>query len=140
MLLTQTAEYALRAMSCLAEERALVLSSDQLSQQAAIPRHYVSKVMRQLVVAGLVTARRGRGGGFRLVRAPEHVTFAEVIEAVGGKLDPDRCAFGHDRCNASDPCPLHDSYIELQAVFNEWASRTTLDRAAAHLPDHREST
>ena len=69
VIVNQTAEYALRAMASLARADG-ALTAEELSAQASVPVHYLAKVMRQLVVAGLVSARRGRGGGFRLARSP----------------------------------------------------------------------
>ena len=135
MQLSATAEYALRAMACLVNADGETLTSDDLASLAGIPSHYVSKVMRQLVVANLVDARRGRGGGFRLTRSPGDITYAEVLAAVGGLADPDRCAFGHDSCNPDRPCPLHPAWTRLQVAFDQWAEQSTLDDALQPLDD-----
>lgn len=127
VLLNQTVEYALRAMACLAgADPDELTTAEDLAEQAAIPSHYVSKVMRQLVVAGLVRGKRGRGGGFRLARAPGDIAFVDVIKAVGGWPDPDHCAFGHTRCNPQAPCPLHPTWTHLNDMLEAWARTTTL--------------
>jgi len=67
MLLSQTAEYALRAMAWLA-----TVSGDEpvravdLSSATGIPTHYLSKVLRRLVLANLLESQKGQGGGFSL--------------------------------------------------------------------------
>lgn len=125
MIVNQTAEYALRAMAGLARADGPV-NSETLSEATSVPFHYLSKVMRQLVVAGLVDARRGRGGGFRLARAPSDISFREIIDAVNGWPDPDHCAYGHAQCNAVNPCPLHPTWTRLNDAMNLWAATTTL--------------
>ncbi|MBW2295571.1 MAG: Rrf2 family transcriptional regulator, partial [Deltaproteobacteria bacterium] len=67
MVLSQTAEYALRAMAWLATAptREPVRAKD-LSVATGIPSHYLSKVMRRLVLAGLLISQKGQGGGFLL--------------------------------------------------------------------------
>lgn len=130
MLLSQTAEHALRAMACLAQAAPDMLNSGALAAQAQIPGHYVSKVMRQLVVAGLVEARKGRSGGFRLAHAPADITFASILEAVGDQVVSDRCAFGLSACNLDNPCPLHPAWRGLKEVFEGWARSTTLADAS----------
>ena len=128
MELTQTAEYALRAMAYLAlldgSARAPALD---LSRGTGIPAAYLSKVMRRLVLAGLVTSQKGHGGGFSLARAPAKVRFSDILAAAGYDLLPDRCAFGWGRCNPTHPCPLHPAWSRLNEQFNGWASTTTLD-------------
>ncbi len=132
MIISQTGEYALRAMARLAQEArgGEVLNSESLAQQTKIPTHYVSKVMRQLVLAGLVEARRGHGGGFRLARDPADVSFHDILAAVGEDRTDPPCVFGFDRCDASAPCPLHGSWSRLKASYVEWARTTTLAEVA----------
>ena len=127
MLMTQTAEYALRAMACLANvgpDRPL--RSKELAEAAHIPSHYVSKVMRRLVVASLVSSKRGHGGGFSLARRPDQITFLEVLEATDHFVETRRCAFGMGDCDSADPCPLHPAWVELNTCMGEWARKTTL--------------
>jgi len=125
VIVNQTAEYALRAMASLSRAEG-ALTTEDLSTQASVPLHYLAKVMRQLVVAGLIDARRGRGGGFRLARAPKDITFREIIDAVNGWPDPERCAYGQARCNPRNPCPLHPTWTNLNESMARWASTTTL--------------
>jgi Rrf2 family iron-sulfur cluster assembly transcriptional regulator len=127
MLLTQTAEYALRAMATLATlAPGEAIRAVDLAEKTGIPVHYLSKVMRRLVVQRLVTSRKGHGGGFALGRPPNKITFEEIL-----KVDPyfestTQCAFGWGNCNNSNPCPLHSTWSELKDAFHNWASTTTL--------------
>lgn len=129
MLLNQTAEYAFRAMAYLASRPDLdqAVPSAELSEAANIPSHYVSKVMRRLVVARLVSSQRGHGGGFRLLKAPKDIVFADILRATD--LDPmdQRCAFGFGECDGQKPCVLHPAWSQLKECFNGWAESTTLD-------------
>lgn len=133
MLINQTSEYALRGMAVLAirwpDTR---ITAADISEQAHIPFHYVSKVMRKMVKAGLVEAQRGHGGGFRLSRPPEEITLLQVLEATDFELDAARCAFGFGNCDPNDPCPLHPAFSSLNASFANWAATTRLSSVEAH--------
>ena len=124
--LTQTAEYALRAMAWIALEspRDPVLARD-LSTGTRIPSQYLSKILRRLVLAGILESRKGRGGGFTLARPPDRIFFKEVLAAVDAYPREDRCAFGWGACDPARPCPLHESWSRMSSGFREWASRTT---------------
>lgn len=127
MLLNQTAEYALRAMAYLVTEGdGRRVASEELHTEARIPRHYVSKVMRRLVVAELVTSQRGHGGGFGLAKPAEQIRFIHILDAADYTAQKDHCAFGLGRCNAEAPCALHPAYQELTRRFRQWAMSTTL--------------
>jgi len=127
MLLSQTAEYALRAVVWLAAhgEEGPVRASD-LSGATGIPVHYLAKILRRLVLAGVLTSQKGQGGGFSLARPPQEIRFLDVLEAVDAYPSEERCAFGWGDCNAADPCPMHPSWSRLAEAVKEWAHSTTL--------------
>jgi Rrf2 family transcriptional regulator, iron-sulfur cluster assembly transcription factor len=127
MLLPQTAEYALRAMACLAAvPSGQGMRAKDLSEASNVPAPYLSKILRRLVVEGLLLSQKGHHGGFALARAPSEITFLQVLHAADFEPDANRCSFGWGMCDAISPCPLHDAYSVLKGEFIEWAARTTL--------------
>lgn len=127
VILSQTAIYSLRALAVLkAIESGASLSGPLLSERTGVPRDYLAKVMRQLVRAGIVTGQRGKGGGFRLARAPDRVRLIDVFEAVDTELALGRCAFGLGACNKRHPCVLHGVWSQFQERVGGWANDTTL--------------
>src|SRR5262245_25949627 len=101
---SQTAEYALRALACLATSTEPLRALD-LGERTQVPVHYLSKVLRRLVGARLLVSQKGHRGGFVLARAPRQIRFIDVLEAVGEAPVAGRCAFGWERCDANHPCP-----------------------------------
>ncbi len=131
-MLSQTAIYALRAMACLATlPRDTSVRAKDLSGFTGVPPHYLSKIMRRLVLAGLLDSQKGHGGGFKLSRPTDEITFAEILRATDGMLTPEVCAFGWGRCSGESPCPLHPSWSRLLEAFDSWTGDTTLAEAAA---------
>jgi Rrf2 family protein len=127
LLLSQTAEYALRVMTVLArQEPGESLLGADLSLETGIPREYLSKILRRLVLAGLLESRKGRGGGFALVSPAAKLTFKDVLTAVDAYPRDDRCAFGWGSCDKSKACPLHASWSRMNAYFLRWAEESTL--------------
>ncbi len=126
MHLSQTAEYALRALTWLTLHGDGPVRAGDLARTTNIPAAYLSKLLRRLVSAGLLSARKGHGGGFTLARAPSEIRFADVLEAVDDLHDDQRCAFGQVRCDEANPCPLHPAWAELRASMRVWAGKRTL--------------
>ena len=127
MVLSQTAEYALRAAAWLAvHPDETPIRSRDLSERTAIPAPYLAKILRRLVVAGVLESRKGVGGGFGLARAPSEIPFVEVLAAVDAYPTENLCVFGWGACNASDPCPLHPAWVQMSDAFSAWATTTTL--------------
>lgn len=118
---SQTAEYALRAMACLAM-CPCVLTTPMLAEQARVPVNYLAKVLQLLATARLVEGRRGVGGGYRLARAPEAISLLQVLEAVDEIDKPSRCA----RPSGKVACPLHRTMEEAVRAFKGVFAHVTL--------------
>lgn len=126
MLLNQTAVYGLRAMAVLAGlPPGGSINAADLSERTGVPRQYLSKVMRKLVVHRLVRGQRGRGGGFSLRRPPGDIRLAEVLQALDLEFGGG-CAFGFAQCDASNPCALHPLWSRMQAGMQQLAGDHTL--------------
>ncbi len=127
MYLTQTAEYALRTMAQLAvvplDE---LVTAKELSERTLVPIHYQSKLLRRLVVAGLLKSQKGHSGGFSLAKEPHQIRLADVLDAVDASFDENRCGFGWGDCDPAKPCPLHPVWGQLAESCTDWAQRRTL--------------
>lgn len=131
-MLPQTIEYGLRAMAYLASRGSVdeVRAAD-IASAANIPRHYVAKLLRRLVVADLLVSQRGRGGGFSLSRPASEIRFIDIMRALDFEVSSNHCAFGYDRCRKTNPCPLHGAWDRLKGALLEWGETTTLAEAGA---------
>ncbi len=76
-------DYAVRALSYLAAQASVrVVGSKEIAEKQDIPLHYLSKIMKDLVGAGLVKSHVGCKGGFSLARPANMITLKQVYEAV----------------------------------------------------------
>ena len=62
------------------------ISIQEVGARQGIPARYLEHIFQRLRRAGLISARRGPGGGYQLDRAASEITLADVIEAVQGTL------------------------------------------------------
>ncbi|MEM9166942.1 MAG: Rrf2 family transcriptional regulator [Planctomycetota bacterium] len=88
MILSQTAEYALRATAALASTGDRLVPTAELAKLADVPMPYLAKVLQQLAGADLIRGRRGVGGGYALNRAHEDISLFDVISAVSAVRMP----------------------------------------------------
>jgi Rrf2 family protein len=124
-MFSQTVEYALRAMmhlACIPMDA--TLNSETLAERTQVPKGYLSKIMRDLVVAGLVTARRGPSGGFALARDADAVSILDVVNAVDRIERIRTCPLGNPA--HIKLCPLHQRLDDALANIEREFSRTTL--------------
>ncbi len=81
-MLSQSVEYALRAVVHLASRDPDPLTTDAIAQATLVPKAYLAKVLQQLVRGGVVRSQRGLGGGMTLGKSPEVLTILEIVNAV----------------------------------------------------------
>ena len=84
-MLTRAGTMALRALVELARQPELQLSGPELARRQGLPQPKLEQVLLQLRQAGLVEARRGRCGGYRLCRSSAQIHLHQVLDAVGGR-------------------------------------------------------
>lgn len=119
-IITQSTEYALRALVFLAANRDHAFPANVLSSRTGVPAHYLGKVLQGLVRTGLLTARRGPGGGFRLAFPPEEITVLDIVNALDPIEHVQRCPLGRDP-QGGILCPLHqhleDAIVGVENAF-----------------------
>ena len=81
-MISQTAQYALRAVVCLAIHPEGSLTVGQLATMTRVSPEYLSKVMQTLVRADLVTSKPGKTGGFSLKVPAERLSMLTIVEAI----------------------------------------------------------
>jgi Rrf2 family transcriptional regulator, nitric oxide-sensitive transcriptional repressor len=117
-MLSQTAEYALRAVVWLAGNAGAPATTDRIARATKVPADYLSKVMQLLGRGGLVEARRGRHGGFTLLRPAATITALEVVNAVDPVRRIARCPLGR-KAHRHELCPLHRRLDSAAALVEE---------------------
>jgi Rrf2 family protein len=134
MQIPRKIEYALRAMIHLADNPDCIARGTEIARQEQIPKYYLEKVVRDLMRRGLVRARRGPGGGYQLARAPETISFRDIIEAVEGPITLNVCVDGSSSCNLQPTCRMFRVWEEGQRVLLDVFSHTTLRQVASSRP------
>ncbi len=129
MTLTTKARYAARIMVCLARrgENGPV-SRYEIGDAEGISPDYVEQILTMLRAKGLVRSHRGRKGGFSLVRDPEKITLAEVLEAVEGPITLAPCIGG--TCDRESDCPSCGVWREAAEKMNRFFGDTTIGKMA----------
>jgi len=135
-MLSKTAEYALRAVACLAGGDGSPASADSLAAKTQVPRRYLHRVLGELADADLVRSRPGPGGGYELTRDSSAITILDVVNAVDPVERIRECPLGlpsHQRL-----CPLHSAldrvYAEAEAAFRSVTMRELLESTSGIRP------
>lgn len=125
-------DYGVLILSAMALAPQQRVSSVQLAQTHGLPQPVVSKVMKQLVHAGLLCSFRGARGGYGLARSPHKISIAEVIEALEGPIAITECVEkGVTSCRHVHDCNAGAAWSRISAVVRRALERVTLAQMAA---------
>lgn len=136
-MLSQTTEYALRAVVALAGAGEQPLTTAEIAARTRVPPSYLSKVLQTLGQAGLITASRGRHGGYRLGRPAGVICMLEVVNAVEPLARIRECPLG--RPDHTTLCPLHRRIDDAAAATERQLAATTLEDLTRPVPGHPEA-
>jgi Rrf2 family protein len=129
-MISQTVEYALRAVVYLAGQAPSARTTDEVAAATKVPKAYLSKVLQGLARAGVVQSRRGIGGGVALVKTPEALTILEVVNAVEPVGRISSCPLGLES-HGVRLCPLHRRLDDALAAVERAFGTTTLAEVLA---------
>jgi Rrf2 family protein len=127
-MISQRAKYALRALIALAKVApgdSLAIGDIAASQK--IPKKFLEQILLDLKRHGILASRRGKEGGYLLLKTAREVTFGEVLRLVDGPLAPLPCLskIAYRRCGDCQD----EAACEIRKVFSSVAleSRNVLD-------------
>jgi Rrf2 family protein len=119
-------DYAIRAMAELANAPPGSVKSETIANAQAIPRNFLENILLDLRHSELVTSQRGADGGYRLGRAPEEISVADIIRAVEGPIATIRGVRPEEIEYEGAAAALRDTWIELRAAMREVLEETSL--------------
>ncbi|MBN8993747.1 MAG: Rrf2 family transcriptional regulator [Rhizobiales bacterium] len=91
-MISQKAKYAIKALACLAEAGfRSSLQIEEIATAASLPRKFLEHILLDLKRNGIVASRRGRAGGYALVKRPEEITIGQILRAIDGPIAPLPC-------------------------------------------------
>lgn len=130
-MVSQSSEYSLRAVLCLAgQPGGTALTTQQIAERSNIPAGYLAKLLQVLGRAGIVASQRGLNGGFSLAIAPEKLTLLDIVRTVECSRRITTCPAGNPRHDIQ-LCPLHRRLDAAAATVEELLKSTTIAQVMA---------
>lgn len=122
-MISQKAKYALRALVALArapQGQPLVIS--EIARTQRIPKKFLEQILLDLKHQGLLDSRRGKGGGYVLLKPANRIAYGEVLRIIDGPVAPLPCLSitAYRKCT---DC-LDEGTCETRKVFAQVADQT----------------
>jgi Rrf2 family transcriptional regulator, nitric oxide-sensitive transcriptional repressor len=124
-MLSQTVEYALRAVVQLASIAPKASTTADLAVVTQVPPAYLAKVLQELVKAGIIASQRGASGGVMLARSAEKLTILDIVDATDPIRRIKSCPLDLVT-HGTKLCPLHRRLDAALAQVEHAFRSTTL--------------
>ena len=134
--ITKLTDYAVLVLADMVRPDGEARAASDVSENTRIPQPTVSKVLKLLARAGLVVSERGKNGGYRLSRAPDSISVAEIVDAVEGPIAVTECsAVQRGCCDLEGHCPTETNWVRINDAIRQALRGITLsDMARPNLP------
>ena len=139
LALPQTAEYALRAVSYIAEhEHAGPVPVPAIAAALGAPQNYLSKILHQLGARAVLRSVRGARGGYCLGMRADRLHLAMIVEPFLAATE-NRCIMGRTRCRDDAPCGAHWRWKEVKDTARAFFADLTVADLLAGAPMTRST-
>jgi Rrf2 family protein len=124
-MISQSVEYALRAIVTIAQNAGRVCTAKELAEFTRVPPSYLPKLLQALSRGGIVSGQRGPHGGFQLLQKPEDLTLWHVVNAIEPFQRIHECPLGM-KSHSGQLCPLHSNLDHAMATVEELFRKMTV--------------
>jgi len=128
MFLSKSFGYALRGILYIAamhdEQRKVQIG--EIATKLSVPKHFLGKIMQQIVKAGLIKSTKGPYGGFFLTDETLATPVIRLVEITDGMEQFSMCILKLKYCNGSDPCPLHYKMEDVKRNYLNVFTKITI--------------
>ncbi|MEM8984278.1 MAG: Rrf2 family transcriptional regulator [Pseudomonadota bacterium] len=127
MKMTKGVEWAAHTCALLALlPNGAALPGDALAEFLGVPTPYLAKQLQALSRAGIVQAKRGVAGGYRLAQQPDALSLWDVMAAIDGADPAFRCTevrrsgpCGAAAADCKKPCPIAAAFHRAEAGYRQ---------------------
>lgn len=134
-MLSVTSQYALRALAYIAAQGEDSVLGRQIADETGIPKNYLSKILIGLNNAGIVSAARGTGGGYRLTGDPGSIMLDRIVAVFDRDIVNPCCLLGYSRpCSDDNACSAHFAWRDTRAALTCFLAGTSLADISSQQP------
>ncbi len=136
MMFSKACEYGIRAAVYIALQslEGRRVSVTEIAEEIDSPIAFTAKILQQLTRNNIVHSVKGPMGGFDIEREDmDSVKLNMIVKAIDGDKIYMGCGLGLKECNAMQPCPLHDKFVDIRTNLRTMLQNTSLYELATGL-------
>ncbi len=98
MRITSEADYAVRIVYCIASQKEKIGAKD-ISEQIGVSIRFCLKILRKLVMSGILRSYKGADGGYALAKPAKEITVLQVVSTIDGPILLNKCLESDADCS-----------------------------------------
>jgi FeS assembly SUF system regulator len=125
--LSRMTDYAVVILTAMARPENNLAAASALAEQTGLAEPTVAKILKLLAKGGVVSSQRGAAGGYKLERAPDRLSMADVIAAIEGPVELTACVDGSaDSCALEKVCCVKGRWNPVNAAIKSALEKVSL--------------
>lgn len=136
-MLSKKAKYAINALVHLAkkqEEGPVLIGT--IAEEENIPKKFLEAILLELKKAGFLNSKKGKGGGYYLLKTPSEVNLADVMRLLDGAIAFIPCVTHKyyepcEECKDEKTCGIRQAFMQVRNETVRVLKESTLERIIA---------
>ena len=142
-MISQRARYAFKALIALARAGSAGMQIRDIAEREQIPRKFLEQILLSLKAGGLIASRRGREGGYALLKDANKISLGSVLRMIDGPIAPlpclSRTAYRKcDDCPSEELCAVRAGFAEAYDASLRVLEATTIAQAVKATESKRQ--
>lgn len=128
-MFSKACQYGIKASVYIASQSAIGVrtSLKDIAYNINSPEAFTAKILHQLAKKDILQSLKGPTGGFEISEgSAETIKLSNIVSAIDGDSIYMGCALGFDHCDARQPCPMHDKFVDIRNNLKEMLENTSL--------------
>ena len=113
-LITKNTDYAITALCALAGQPGRTMAVSALARELNISHAFLRKLFQILEKHGVLTSRKGRGGGFALAKPTDRIALSDIMETLQGPVKIGDCLVRKKVCQRTAHCVLRQKLMTIE--------------------------
>lgn len=126
--LSKMADYGTVVLTGMVCEPERSKSASEIAAAIQVPVPTVSKILKMLARAGLVSSLRGARGGYLLSRAAQAISLVDIIDAMDGPIGMTECSVTPGLCAQENGCAVRANWQRVNRIVIDALREITLDQ------------
>ncbi|MGQ3891953.1 SUF system Fe-S cluster assembly regulator [Legionella sp. CNM-4043-24] len=128
--ISKLADYGTVVMVYLAKRTQTLCNARDIAMHTHITVPMVSKLLKKLTAAGLLTSVRGVNGGYRLQRDATAISVASIIYALEDNRGVTECSLQPNECSLQGVCHVQGNWQLISRAIETALDSVSLDMLA----------